>query len=115
LSSAEDANRSIENLHKTELHGRVISVEPVSIYNLFLLRLKKFIFLIDFIKQAKRDNGYQQTAKSSDASKVNVNSEADRKNKKPEEKKEKREKRPEITINDVEKKPDVSRDRKRSC
>ena len=36
LSSAEDANRSIENLHKTELHGRVISVERVSIYNLFL-------------------------------------------------------------------------------
>lgn len=29
LSSAEDANRSIENLHKTELHGRVISVERV--------------------------------------------------------------------------------------
>jgi len=31
LSSAEDANRSIENLHKTELHGRVISVERVRI------------------------------------------------------------------------------------
>jgi RNA recognition motif-containing protein len=35
LSSAEDANRSIEHLHKTELHGRVISVERVCIYNLF--------------------------------------------------------------------------------
>lgn len=34
LSSAEDANRSIENLHKTELHGRVISVERVCINNL---------------------------------------------------------------------------------
>lgn len=49
---------------------------------------------------------------------MNENSEADRKNKKPEDKKdkreEKREKRPEITINDVDKKPDVSRDLKRS-
>jgi len=35
LSSAEDANRSIENLHKTELHGRVISVERVRIYKCF--------------------------------------------------------------------------------
>lgn len=35
LSSAEDANRSIEHLHKTELHGRVISVERVCI-NFFL-------------------------------------------------------------------------------
>jgi len=35
LSSAEDANRSIENLHKTELHGRIISVERVCIYSLF--------------------------------------------------------------------------------
>ncbi|XP_060850440.1 scaffold attachment factor B2-like isoform X3 [Rhopalosiphum padi] len=88
LSSAEDANRSIENLHKTELHGRVISVE-----------------------RAKRDNGYQITAKSSDSSKVNENPENDQKTKKNEEKKnkpeEKREKRPEITINDV-KKPDLS-------
>ncbi|XP_016664093.1 scaffold attachment factor B2 isoform X2 [Acyrthosiphon pisum] len=87
LSSAEDANRSIENLHKTELHGRVISVE-----------------------RAKRDNGYQVTAKSSNASKVNENSETEQNTKKTEEKKEKREekreKRPEITINDV-KKPDL--------
>lgn len=37
LSSAEDANRSIENLHQTELHGRIISVERVSIYILFIL------------------------------------------------------------------------------
>ncbi|XP_026804623.1 SAFB-like transcription modulator isoform X2 [Rhopalosiphum maidis] len=88
LSSAEDANRSIENLHKTELHGRVISVE-----------------------RAKRDNGYQITAKSSDSSKVSENPENNQKTKKNEEKKdkpeEKREKRPEITINDV-KKPDLS-------
>ncbi|XP_050058861.1 scaffold attachment factor B1-like isoform X3 [Aphis gossypii] len=88
LSSAEDANRSIENLHKTELHGRVISVE-----------------------RAKRDNGYQVTAKSSNTSKVNENSEIEQNTKKFEEKKdkreEKREKRPEITINDV-KKPDSS-------
>ncbi|KAL5235617.1 hypothetical protein ACI65C_003027 [Semiaphis heraclei] len=88
LSSAEDANRSIENLHKTELHGRLISVE-----------------------RAKRDNGYQVTAKSSNASKVNENLEPGQNAKKPEEKKdkreEKREKRPEITINDV-KKPDLS-------
>ncbi|KAL4090457.1 hypothetical protein QTP88_025288 [Uroleucon formosanum] len=87
LSSAEDANRSIEHLHKTELHGRVISVE-----------------------RAKRDNGYQVTAKSSNASKVNENSETEQNIKKTEEKKdkreEKREKRPEITINDV-KKPDL--------
>lgn len=52
-------------------------------------------------------------------SKINENSEIERKNKKPEEKKEKREekreKRPEITINDVEKKPDIPRDHKRSC
>ncbi|VVC31630.1 SAP domain,RNA recognition motif domain [Cinara cedri] len=95
LSSAEDANRSIEHLHKTELHGRVISVE-----------------------RAKRDNGYQQTAKTSDAIKTKESSESERKIKKPEEKKdkreEKREKRPEITINDVQKKHDVSRDIKRS-
>ncbi|XP_027851006.2 scaffold attachment factor B1-like isoform X2 [Aphis gossypii] len=88
LSSAEDANRSIEHLHKTELHGRVISVE-----------------------RAKRDNGYQVTAKSSDSFKVNKNLENDQKTKIIEEKKdkpeEKREKRPEITINDV-KKPDLS-------
>ncbi|XP_008179585.1 scaffold attachment factor B1 isoform X1 [Acyrthosiphon pisum] len=68
LSSAEDANRSIENLHKTELHGRVISVE-----------------------RAKRDNGYQVTAKSSDSFKVNENSENDQKTKNNEEKKDKRE------------------------
>ncbi|XP_025190663.1 SAFB-like transcription modulator isoform X2 [Melanaphis sacchari] len=84
LSSAEDANRSIENLHKTELHGRVISVE-----------------------RAKRDNSYQVTANSSDSSKVNENFKNDQKIKKNEEKKnkpeEKREKRPEITINDVKK------------
>jgi len=56
--------------------------------------------------------------KSSDASKVNDSLDAERKNKKPEEKKdkreEKREKRPEITINDGDKKPDMT-DRKRSC
>lgn len=45
LSSAEDANRSIENLHKTELHGRVISVERVSIYYLFVIKIKKLYFL----------------------------------------------------------------------
>ncbi|XP_015366650.1 PREDICTED: scaffold attachment factor B2-like isoform X2 [Diuraphis noxia] len=89
LSSAEDANCSIENLHKTELHGRIISVE-----------------------RAKRDNGYQVTAKSSDSFKVNENSENDLKIKNNDEKKdkreEKREKRPEITINDVKKQPDLS-------
>lgn len=70
-------------------------------------------------QQAKRDNGYQQTAKTLDASKTKESSESERKNKKPEEKKdkreEKREKRPEITINDVEKKHDVTRDIKQSC
>lgn len=57
------------------------------------------------------------TAKSSNASKVNENSEIEQNTKKTEEKKdkreEKREKRPEITINDI-KKPDLSTI-KRSC
>lgn len=42
LSSAEDANRSIENLHKTELHGRVISVERVRFNIIFLIKKVKF-------------------------------------------------------------------------
>lgn len=46
LSSAEDANRSIENLHKTELHGRVISVERVSIYTLLSTYVNKKCLLI---------------------------------------------------------------------
>ena len=29
LSSSEDAEKCIQHLHKTELHGRVISVEKV--------------------------------------------------------------------------------------
>ncbi|XP_050523947.1 scaffold attachment factor B2-like isoform X2 [Daktulosphaira vitifoliae] len=95
LSSAEDANRSIEHLHQTELHGRIISVE-----------------------RAKRDNGYQQSSKNLDCAKENDKSETDRKSKKTEERKEKkdekREKRPEITIDDIDKKVDVSKDRKRS-
>ncbi|XP_050424440.1 SAFB-like transcription modulator isoform X1 [Adelges cooleyi] len=95
LSSAEDANRSIEHLHQTELHGRIISVE-----------------------RAKRDNGYQQSIKNTDNSKENNSSDAERKNKKPDEKKEKkdekREKRPEITIDDGDKKTDVLQDKKRS-
>ncbi|KAL5235624.1 hypothetical protein ACI65C_003034 [Semiaphis heraclei] len=89
LSTAEDANRSIEHLHKTELHGRIISVE-----------------------RAKRDNGYQVAEKSSDSFKVNESSENNLKIKNNEEKKDKREekkeKRPEIKINDVKKQPDLS-------
>lgn len=44
LSSAEDANRSIENLHKTELHGRVISVERVSIYDMCFIQIMRGFF-----------------------------------------------------------------------
>lgn len=57
LSSAEDANRSIENLHQTELHGRVISVERVS-NKIFSMRMDATYtqFLKDFVKENKNVN-----------------------------------------------------------
>lgn len=41
MSTSDDAEKCIENLHKTELHGRVISVEKVTFTTNFSFNFHK--------------------------------------------------------------------------
>lgn len=43
MSSTEEATKCISHLHRTELHGRMISVERVSVGGRFLLHRSVFI------------------------------------------------------------------------
>uniref|UniRef100_A0A8C0F0T9 SAFB1 factor n=1 Tax=Bubo bubo TaxID=30461 RepID=A0A8C0F0T9_BUBBB len=57
MSTAEEATKCITHLHKTELHGKIISVEKVNFYFLTVLLVFSFNFLFSYflLKSDQKD------------------------------------------------------------